>query len=161
MLAAGMTGTYISGEAVSALPVAGAYNRTMFMPPNTGANASYLENLRLELVHERRGPLGAPAGLDLAFATPRAWLGDGKQIEVTNAPTSFGAVSFTLARHGSEIDGELKLPAHGHVRLRLRLPAGEQLVHVVIGSTAVAADRNGTIDLGDRHGSFALRATVR
>ena len=55
MLAAGMTtGTYISGEAVSVLPLHGAYDRTMFMPPNTGANASYLGTLRELLVHERR-----------------------------------------------------------------------------------------------------------
>ena len=73
MLAAGMTaGTYVSGEAVSLLPLNGAYDRAMFMPPNSGANASYLETLRDLLVHERRTPNGAPAGLDLAFATPRA-----------------------------------------------------------------------------------------
>ena len=91
MLAAGMTAdTYVSGEAISVLPVDGAYDRSMFMPPNSGANASYLETLHELLVHERRGPLGAPAGLDLAFSTPRAWLADGRQIEVKNAPTSLG-----------------------------------------------------------------------
>src|SRR5581483_9012713 len=66
MLAAGMTSTYVSGEAVSLLPVNGAYQRSMFMPPNTGANASFLGTLRELLVHERRGPHGAPNGLDLA-----------------------------------------------------------------------------------------------
>ena len=56
MLAVGMTaGTYVSGEAVSVLPVKGAYDRSMFMPPNSGANASYLETLRELLIHERRG----------------------------------------------------------------------------------------------------------
>ncbi len=100
MLAAGMTAdTYISGEAVSLLPVNGAHDRTMFMPPNTGANASYLETLRELLVHERTGPLGAPAGLDLAFSTPRAWLADGQEIDVHDAPTSFGDVTL-LAHHG-------------------------------------------------------------
>ena len=39
-------GTYVSGEAVSLLPVKGAYRRAMFMPPNTGANASFLGTAR-------------------------------------------------------------------------------------------------------------------
>ena len=161
MLAAGMTsGTYVSGEAVSVLPVDGAYDRAMFMPPNSGANASYLGTLRELLVHERRGPLGAPAGLDLAFSTPRAWLADGQEIEVRDAPTSLGKVSYTLTRHGAAIEGRLELPLHAHARLRLRVPAGEQLVRVLVGSTAVTPTSSGTIDLGEAHGSVLVRATV-
>ncbi|HEU5363087.1 MAG TPA: hypothetical protein VFU56_07070 [Gaiellaceae bacterium] len=162
LLAAGMThGTYVSGEAVSVLPVRGAYERSMFMPPNSGSNASYLGTLRELLVHERRGRLGAPAGLDLAFSTPRAWLADGQQIEVRSAPTSFGKVSYTLVRHGSTIDGSLLLPPRCHCRLRLRVPAGERPAHVVVGATVVAANGAGTIDLGDRHGRVEVRATLR
>jgi hypothetical protein len=161
MLAAGMTeGTYVSGEAVSVPPVRGAYERTMFMPPNSGANASFLGTLRELLIHERRGPLGAPTGLDLAFATPRAWLADGATIEVRDAPTSFGKVSYSLVRQGSTIDGELVLPAHSHSRLRLRLPAGVRLRGVLVGGTPVAADRAGTIDLGAREGRVELHAAV-
>lgn len=160
MLAAGMTSTYISGEAVSLLPVNGAYERSMFMPPNTGANASYLGTLRELLVHERRGPHGAPVGLDLAYSTPRAWLEDGKEISVSNAPTSFGNVSFSLSRSGSTIEGSLSLPARCRCRLRLRLPAGERIGHVVVGLTVVRANSSGTIDLGARHGKLSVRATV-
>jgi hypothetical protein len=160
MLAGGMTSTYVSGEAVSLLPVDGRYDRSMFMPPNSGANASYLETLRLLLIHERRDPLGTPTGLDLAFATPRAWLADGKQIDVQNAPTTFGPVSFTLERSGSAIDGTLVVPAHAHVRFRLRVPAGQRLLRVVIGSTPVRPNAEGTIDLGTRHGTIAVHATV-
>ena len=160
MLAAGMTqGTYVSGEAVSLLPVKNAHYRTMFMPPNSGANASYLETLHELLVHERRGPLGAPSGLDLAFSTPRGWLADGRQIDVRNAPTSFGKVSYSLVRHGSTIEGNLILPS-ARSRLRLRLPAGEHLQRVLVGSTAVAVDHAGTIDLAGRRGTVAIRATV-
>ena len=161
MLAAGMTtGTFISGEAVSVLPIRGALDRAMFMPPNSGANASYLGTLREQLVHERRGPLGAPVGLDLAFSTPPSWLADGEEIDVRSAPTSFGKVSYTLTRTGSTISGKLVIPYGPTARIRLRLPAGEHLTHVVVGSTVIAADRAGTIDLGDRHGSMTLRATV-
>jgi hypothetical protein len=161
MLAVGMTqGTYVSGEAVSVLPVDGAYDRSMFMPPNSGANASYLGTLRELLVHERRGPQGQPAGLDLAFSTPRAWLADGQEIRVANAPTSYGKVSFDLVRRGDEIEGTLGVPAYSHPRLRLRVPAGERLTHVVVAGKTFAADRAGTVDLGTLHGTLELRATV-
>jgi hypothetical protein len=161
LLAAGMTrGTYASGEAVSLLPVRSAYARAMFMPPNSGSNASFLGTLRELLVHERRGPLGAPTGLDLAFSTPRAWLAAGNEIDVRSAPTSFGKVTYSIARSGDTIDAHLVLPANAHARLRLRVPAGEHLTHVVVGSTVVAANRSGTISLGDRSGSVTVRATV-
>jgi hypothetical protein len=161
MLAAGMTdGTYISGEAISVLPIDGAYDRAMFMPPNTGANASYLETLHELLVHERRGPLGAPAGLDLAFSTPGDWLADGRHIEVKDAPTSLGKVSYTLARSGSSIVGHLVLPKNAHARLRLRLPAGEHLGRVLVGSAAVPVSSSGTIELGGLSGPVLVRATV-
>ena len=114
MLAIGMTpGTYVSGEAISVVPVNGAYYRSMYMPPNSGANASFLETFRQLLVHERRGPSGAPVGLDLAFSTPRAWLADGKTISVQDAPTSFGPVSFSIARTGSRIAVQLDGSAEG------------------------------------------------
>lgn len=137
MRAAGMTeSTYISGEAVSVLPVRGAYARSMFMPPNTGANASFLGTLREMLVHEGHGKL------DLAFSTPRAWLGDGKTIAVDDAPTSFGKVSYTLTRSGSAVHADLILP-RVHVRLRLRTPTAQR-----------------TIDLGRRGGHVVLTVKV-
>jgi hypothetical protein len=158
MLAIGMTpGTYISGEAISLVPVEGTYYRKMYMPPNSGANASFLETLRLLLLHERRGPKGAPAGLDLAFATPRAWLASGKTISVTAAPTSFGPVSYSLERTGSTIAVELTLPPRANARLRLRLPAGEHVGSVSAGRLDRATS---TIDLRGHEGRLALRATV-
>jgi hypothetical protein len=140
--------TFVSGEAVSLLPVRGAYARSMFMPPNTGANASFLGTLRELLVHERSD------GVDLAFSTPRAWLADGQEIVVRDAPTRFGSVSFTLDRSGSTISADLVVPRH--TRLRLRLPAGERILRVSTGTLEAA----GTIDLGSLHGQVTLRATV-
>lgn len=162
LLAAGLThGTYVSGEAVSLLPVRGAYDRAMFMPPNTGANASFLGTVREVLVHERLGPSGAPAGLDLAFSTPRGWLAPGKRLAVNGVPTSFGNVSYSLERRGSTIEGRLVLPPKCSCRLRLRLPAGQRVASVSVGGAPVAVDRAGTIRLGGRRGEVELRATVR
>ena len=126
----------------------------MLMPPNTGSNASYLGTLRELLVHERRG------GLDLAFATPIAWLRDGRTIRVRNAPTTFGTVSYSIVRHGRLVEATLVLPSHAHARLRLRLPAGERLQRVRVGKSLVRPDPAGTIDLGERRGSVVVRATV-
>ena len=158
MLAIGMTpGTYVSGEAISVVPVNGAYYRSMYMPPNSGANASYLETFRQLLVHERRGASGASTGLDLAFSTPRAWLARNKSISVDAAPTSFGPVSFSIERTGSRIEVHVTAPPRAHVRLRLRLPAGERVRSVSLGSLDAAS---GTIDFGAREGAIVSRATV-
>jgi hypothetical protein len=161
MLAAGMTrGTYVSGEAVSLIPIGGAYERAMFMPPNTGANASFLGTVRELLVHERLGARGAPAGVDLAFATPTAWLADGKKIEVRGAPTSLGKVSYVLVRRGSTITGRLVLPPQCRCRLRLRVPPGTRVASATVGATRLRVRPGGTIDLGTRHGSLRVRATL-
>jgi hypothetical protein len=162
MLAVAMTpGTFISGEAISVVPVNGAYERSMLMPPNSGANASYLETLRQTLIHERRGRFGAPTGVDLAFSTPRAWLAGGKEISVTSAPTSFGPVSYTLSRSGAVIEIHAVLPANAHARLRLRVPAGERVTSVTLGARHIPFSAAATVDLSAFHGSVALRAVVR
>jgi hypothetical protein len=161
LLAAGMAqGTYVSGEAVSLLPVKGAYDRAMFMPPNTGANASFLGTVREALVHERLGPGGVPTGVDLAFSTPRAWLAPGKRVEVKGMPTSFGDVSYSLVRRGATIEGRLVLPVECRCRLRLRVPSGKRVVSATVGGSPVAVNSAGTIRLGARHGVLEVRAAV-
>jgi hypothetical protein len=164
MLAAGMTrDTFVSGEAVSLLPVGTAYYRTMYMPPNLGANSSFLETLKLLLVHERRGPRGAPRGLDLAFATPRAWLANGATIEVKRMRTSFGPLTFSLQRTGRTIRIDVSSPkAPERTRLRLRLPAGTHLLRVRLGTRRLHVDRRTmTVTLPAQAGRLHLVATLR
>ena len=48
---------------------------------------------------------GTPVGLDLAFATPRPWLGERQAIAVNAAPTSFGALTYELRRDGNRLAG--------------------------------------------------------
>jgi hypothetical protein len=166
MLGAAMTpDTFVSGESASVTPLRGLLDRTMYQPPNSGANAAFLENLRLLLVHETRAPGGAPRGLQLAYATPRSWLADGQTIAVEQAPTSFGPVSFSLERVGSSLQGTIDPPARplpSSLQLRLRLPAGEHLGAVRInGRRAVVDHRSDTIDLTDLQGHLDLDAAVR
>ena len=74
-LAAAMTpGTFVAGEAASLTPIRGEYHRAMYLPPNGASNATYLGTLRLLLLHETLDSSGLPTGLELAHATPRAWL---------------------------------------------------------------------------------------
>ena len=164
MLAIGMTqGTYVSGEAISALPVGTAYYRTMYMPPNLGANSSFLETLRLLLVHERRGRFGAPRGLDLAFSTPRLWLADGDTLGVQNAPTSFGTLTYSVTRDGKTLTADLRLPrTPTPTRLRFRLPAGLHVAYVALGRRRLPFDHaTGTVTLRGAHGHLTLRVQLR
>ena len=151
-LAAAMTpDTFVSGESSTVSPIGKSPYRAMYLPPNLGANATLLETLRLMLVHETTGPNGAPSGLELAFATPRAWLADGKTISVENAPTSFGPVSFAIERHGQRVRVTVDMPAApapATPRLRLRLPDGERIKSAKLAGSAFPVDaKTGTIDL--------------
>jgi hypothetical protein len=148
ILANGMTpGTFVSGEAASVAPLGGEGLRTMYLPPNSGANAAFLETLRLLLVQERVGERGRPGELDLAFATPRSWLERGKRIRVIAAPTAFGPVSYTIRRAGHLIRVELDAPPVPRLRLRLRLPRGERLRAVHAMGARTPFDRqSGTLD---------------
>jgi hypothetical protein len=165
-LATAMTpDTYISGESGTVAPLGNAYYRSMYLPPNLGGNATFLETLRLMLVHETRGPAGAPRGLELAFSTPRAWLSDGKTITVRNVPTSFGPVSFSIERHGTLVHVAVDSPASPaplSLRLRLRLPAGLRIAAARLDGLPVRYDmKTGTIDLSGWAGQLELEVALR
>lgn len=145
-------GTYVAGEAASVAPIHGERFRTMYLPPNNDGAAVFLEELRLTLVHE------TPRGLELAFATPRAWLEPGKSIVVRNAPTSFGPLTYSIARAGDTVHVELTPPPSPALQLRLRLPRGERIAEI---EPSVPYDaRTGTMDLSGRRGPIDLSVTV-
>ena len=165
-LTAGMTpDTYISGESSSVAPLHGSSYRAMYLPPNLGANATFLETLRLMLVHETRGRDGAARGLELAFSTPRPWLSDGKTITVRDAPTSFGPVSYSIERHGPLVHVTVDAPASPaapSLRLRLRLPDGDRIASVRASGLAIPFNpKTGTIDLSGWVGGLDLDVTLR
>ena len=160
-LAGAMTpDTFVSGEAATVVPLQGQRLGSMYLPPNGGTSTSYLETLRLALVHERRSARGEPIGLDLAFSTPRAWLGDGKTIQVVRAPTSFGLVSYVIRRRGNVIRVVVDSAAAPSVRIRLRLPTGRRIGKVEMSGRRLAFDPvSGTIRLPG-HASTTLRLVV-
>jgi hypothetical protein len=163
-LAAGMTrGTFVSGEAATIAPVAGDYYRSMYLPPNSVSNATFLETLRLMLVQETETRGGRPNGLRLAYATPRGWLDRRKKIVVREAPTSFGPISFSLEAKPGAVDVSVDLPKEPPpaVRLRLRLRQGNRITGVVLNGRPHSRvdERTGTIDLSGQTGHLSL--TVR
>ena len=148
-LAGAMTrGTFVSGEAATVLPLRGERVGSMYLPPNGGTASAFLETLRVALVHERRDSRGRPIGLDLAFASPRAWLADGKRIQVVRAPTSFGPVSYVIRRRGDVVRVVVEPPPAPSLRLRLRLPSNRRIDGIAIAGHQLAFDRSsGTIHL--------------
>ena len=161
-LSAALTpGTFVGGEAASVTPLRGRLYRTMYLPPNNDCAAAFLETLRLMLVHERRDVDGLPNGLELAFATPRLWLSGGQTVAVHDAPTSFGRLSYSIARRGRTIQATVTAPRAASLRLRLRLPAGERLGPVEVAGRPVPVDgATGTVDLTGRSGTFEVKAAV-
>jgi hypothetical protein len=158
-------GTYVAGEAASVTPLRGSRFRSMYLPPNSNDAAVFLETLRLLLVHEVRDREAQPTGLELAFSTPRGWLAKGKTITVQDAPTSFGTLSYTIERRGNRVLADLTVPGSRllrSLRLRLRLPSGEEVATVEAAGRAVPFDsRSGTIDLTGLRGVVRVVATVR
>jgi hypothetical protein len=163
-LAAGMTReTFVGGEAASVAPLGGERARATYLPPNAAASAAFLETLRLMLVHETADPAGRPRGLELAFATPRAWLTPGKRISVAGAPTSFGPVSYALEAGASSIRVSVEVPDRptpATLRLRLRLPTRDRIRSVTLAGRPYRRfdAATGTIDLSGKTGSLDLVA---
>jgi len=135
----------------------------MFLPPNAGTNAAFLETLRLTLVHETRSRGGTPNGLELAFATPRRWLLPGKTITVRNAPTSFGVVTYPIVRTNRTILVTVEPPRIASpraLRLRLRLPHGTTITRAVMQGRPARRDNTDTFTLPPRAKRVQLTVTV-
>jgi hypothetical protein len=101
-----------------------------FGPPST--DGAWFELYRNMLVREPDDDT-----LLIAQATPRQWLEDGKRIEVKNAPTRFGNVSFELESQvkAGNIRASLRLDARRAPRsilVRLREPQGRQIRRVTV-----------------------------
>jgi hypothetical protein len=161
----GMTrNTFISGEGDTVGPFPDEYYRTFYLSPSSFNNTWFLLMLRLMLIAETDGANGIPDKLQLAFSTPRAWLEQGKRINVSNAPTLFGKINYQIR---SDIDKgtvhvTILMPdqagSASEVSLRLRTPGNKKIKKVKInGKTHKAFDvENETIDLTGKTGQLQL-----
>lgn len=142
-LAQGMTrDTFIDGESSSIVPL-DRFGRQMYLPPNSTANASFLQQLRGLLVQDwDLDDDGRAETLRLLYATPRHWLRAGARIRIT---------------------ATLSLPerqAPARALFRLRLPPGYRLAAVrVAGAPARMADTE-TLDVSGLAGRVVVEARV-
>jgi hypothetical protein len=174
-LAHGMTrGTFVAGEgdtigavrpgACARLPE-GEYFRSMYLPPSSANNDLFLVTLREQLVHWSTRDDGRPHGLQLAHATPRAWLAHGKRIAVRDLPTPFGRLGYTVESHvdAGYVDVELAVPSRrrvGELELRIRVPASKRVLHARLAGATIEPDGE-TFDLTGRMGRLSMRVLVR
>ena len=124
-LAQGMTrDTYIGGEGSRFLH-GDRFGRSFYLPPNSAANAMFLETLRYLLVQDwDLDDDGRPETLHLLFAAPGRWLADGRRLSVERAPSAFGEISLRVESHLNQGEALVSLEplARRPERCLLRLP---------------------------------------
>ncbi|HEX6963670.1 MAG TPA: hypothetical protein VF175_17520 [Lacipirellula sp.] len=107
--------------------------------PHTYSCTQQLRLLRYMLLHEEDGDLVIAQGI------PSAWLAPSKRIEVADAPTLFGPVSYRIEADDSRTASiHLEPPARtvpGEIRIHLRHPEG-----LAISSVKASAGEQPSID---------------
>jgi hypothetical protein len=103
-----------------------------FGPPST--DGAWFELYRHMLVHERDGDV-----LALAQATPRAWLQDGKTIELERVPTYYGPVSLTMTNKAGELRADVRMAQASKPKtllIRFRHPEKKSMRSVTVNGRA-------------------------
>jgi hypothetical protein len=166
-LAQGMTrDTFIDGEASGIVPL-DRCGRQMGLPPNSAANAGFLQQLRGLLVQDwDMDDDGRAETLRLLFATPRAWLRDGARITVERAPTDFGVLSIAVRSEiaSGRVIATVELPARrapARALLRLRLPEAFRISTARADGQPVPLADPETLDLSGRSGRLDIEARVQ
>ncbi len=122
--------------------------------------AKFVHRLRDMIVTEYNNDL------ILAAATPARWLAPGQQIQVEDAPTHYGPVSFTLRGGAGEVRGTVKLPQRSPYRnawLTVRTPGEGKIGSVTINGklwTDVNAAQ-GRIRLPKLSGAMEIAIKIR
>jgi hypothetical protein len=151
--------TFICGEGatIGTSRAVGRAFRSMWFPPLSANNAVYLRTLRELLIRETRDADNVPTTLHIAPATPRNWLAAGKRIAVTDLPTLFGPVSYSLVSNGNRLTATITPPTAESGRLTLtgvvlhaRVPAGKRLVSATVNGKPAAISGD-TVNLGQIH----------
>ncbi len=169
-LAHGQTrGTFVSGEGETIGTRPPEQYRSCYGTPCSANNTAFLLALRLMLIRESfDDATGEPNGLYLAHATPRGWLEHGQTIEVRDAPTCFGPLSYRIESklRANKIQVTLTLPERNPasvVRLRLRIPEKRILNAVEVNGKAFEKfdAKAETIELTGLQGAVEITAGYR
>jgi hypothetical protein len=150
-LAYGMSRETYSGVEVTHL-FTGANEPTL---PHLYSCTQQLRLLRMMLVREDG------ADLRIGQAIPRPWLEAGKKIDIQNAPTRLGPVSFKIESHidRKQIAVNLTAPAREvpkKIILRLRHPHGEAIKGVTVDGKPIASFKDDTVTLASPRGTLKI-----
>jgi len=120
--------TYVSGEDMLIQPERLGRPEALFSSPCLSAPVTWLRYFRLMLIWEEYREMIPTGEISLAWAVPRRWLEDGKEIKVERALTYFGEMSYEITSKVKEakilvsIAPPKKGNKHGLIKLRLRHP---------------------------------------
>ncbi len=128
--------------------------------PDCGTAGWYALNFRNMLLTEDKDVLW------IAKGTPRAWLKQGEKIVVTDAPTAFGDLSYSILSDvdNDRITAEIDVPTReeiGQIMLRLRHPDAATISSVKITSgtgTATLAEDGETVIITGAKGQISIEA---
>jgi hypothetical protein len=166
-LAQGMTrDTFVGGEGNRFLLRADADGRDFVLPPNSTSNAVWLTMLRYLLVQDwDLDEDGRPDTLRLMYAAPRAWLADGKQVRLENAPTMFGPISMEVDSKLSAGFVEVRVTppprAARSFLLRAPLPNGWQVGSATVDGKSVAIIGADSVDLSGQSRPVSVKFAVK
>jgi len=150
-LAYGMSRETYAGVEVTHL-FTGANEPTL---PHLYSCTQQLRLLRMMLLREEG------QDLRLGQAVPRPWLEADRKIDIQNAPTKFGPVSFTIESHidRGRIDVRLTAPARETPRsiiLRLRHPQAKPIRRVTVDGKPVTSFAGDTVTLASPRGALTI-----
>ena len=126
--------------------------------PDCGTAGWYVLNFRNMLLTEDEDVLW------IAKGTPRAWLDQGEKIAVSDAPTAFGNLSYSILSDvdNGRITAEIDVPDReevGQINLRLRHPDAATIRSVKITSgigTATIAEDGETVIITGAKGKISI-----
>ncbi|MGQ9651542.1 MAG: hypothetical protein ACUVXJ_15655, partial [Phycisphaerae bacterium] len=124
--------------------------------PHLYSGTQQLRLLRMMLLREEG------KRLLIGHAIPQAWLEAGKRIEVRNAATAFGPLSFVIEsdKDASRIHVKLEPPAvrpPESIEIRLRHPAGRRLIGATVNQQPVTTFTHDTLSLPPQRGAMQIR----
>jgi hypothetical protein len=155
--------TFVGGEG-SKFFHGDARGRSFYLPPNSAANAMFMETLRYLLIQDWQDETGRPHELRLLYGVPGRWLEDGKAIKFERAPTMFGPLSFRtesrLNRGEVFVDVESPPRVPPKWTMRLPLPPGWRVVSATVGEQPATLGPGGVVDLTGKAGSFRVKYAV-
>jgi hypothetical protein len=163
-LAQGMTRDTFVGAEGTRFWHGDRWGRSMYLPPNSAANAMFLTTLRYLLAQDWAEETGRPATLRLLYGAPGRWLRDGGVVQLRRAPTMFGEVSLRAESHlgrgevAVTIDPPPRRP--DKLLLRLPLPPGWKVVAAKAGNEPLGLGKDGAVALPTGSGRLAVRFRV-